>query len=150
MSDIREKTHFDPRMGDEGSDTETPPPTPIINRPSRRRVNMERHATFEDEQPRRYPSSADTESTAKEKKGHKEPEKSPKLSLGQWILKKSPIDLSWIPANWNWSKIKPVIRSAIEAWVSVIFFIIPRTEVIMGQVRLCARCHRSCSCNSRL
>ena len=136
MTERKEKAHFDPRLGDEGTDEETPPPTPIIGRDARRRVAMNRHATFDDEQPRRYPSSADTEETAKEKKPQhqEEKEKPPPLTFGQWLLKKSPIDLNWIPANLNWSKLKPVIRSAIGAWISVLFFIIPRTEVVLGQV----------------
>ncbi|KAH7905721.1 hypothetical protein BJ138DRAFT_1130340 [Hygrophoropsis aurantiaca] len=41
--------------------------------------------------------------------------------------------LEWIPANWTWSKWKPVIRSALAAWLSVVIFVIPRTENLMGQ-----------------
>lgn len=136
MSESTQKAHFDPRLGDEGSDNETPPPTPIIQRSPRRRVNMDRHPTFDDQEPRRYPSSAVSDSTNGDRKDESQEaaEKPPRLNLGQWILKKSPFDLNWIPANWNWSKIKPVIRSAIEAWVSVLFFIIPSIEKILGQV----------------
>lgn len=46
-----------------------------------------------------------------------------------------PIFLQWIPANWNWSKLKPVIRCAIAAWVSVVIFVIPKVEIWLGQVR---------------
>lgn len=44
-------------------------------------------------------------------------------------------DMSWIPSNFTWSKIKPVIRSAIVAWISLLFVIIPRLETLLGQVR---------------
>jgi hypothetical protein len=46
-----------------------------------------------------------------------------------------PPSLQWIPANWNWSKLKPVIRSAIAGWIAAILFVIPAVEVLMGQVR---------------
>jgi len=41
----------------------------------------------------------------------------------------------WIPANWTWSKIKPVIRCAVAAWIAAILFIIPRVQIFMGRVR---------------
>lgn len=47
---------------------------------------------------------------------------------------KLPKSLQWIPANSTWSKWKPVIRSALAAWIAVVIFIIPRTENILGQV----------------
>jgi len=46
-----------------------------------------------------------------------------------------PAQLQWIPRNWTWSKLKPVIRCSIVAWVSSVLFIIPRVEFLMGQVR---------------
>jgi hypothetical protein len=42
---------------------------------------------------------------------------------------------SWIPNNLTWSKIKPALRSALLGWVSLLFVIIPRLEVTLGQVR---------------
>ncbi|KXN81239.1 hypothetical protein AN958_05700 [Leucoagaricus sp. SymC.cos] len=45
-----------------------------------------------------------------------------------------PASLQWIPKNWTWSNLKPVIRSAIVAWISAILFIIPKIELMMGQV----------------
>ncbi|KAG2140498.1 uncharacterized protein EDB93DRAFT_1241857 [Suillus bovinus] len=36
-------------------------------------------------------------------------------------------------ANSTWSKWKPVIRSALAAWIAVVVFVIPRTENILGQ-----------------
>jgi hypothetical protein len=47
---------------------------------------------------------------------------------------KSVASLQWIPANWTWSKWKPVIRSALAAWISVVIFVIPTTENLLGQV----------------
>ncbi|EPS93601.1 hypothetical protein FOMPIDRAFT_1055838 [Fomitopsis schrenkii] len=44
-----------------------------------------------------------------------------------------PLDLSWIPANLSWSKIKPVIRSSVMAFVSVIFVVLSPIEHITGQ-----------------
>ncbi|KAF9446717.1 hypothetical protein P691DRAFT_776668 [Macrolepiota fuliginosa MF-IS2] len=44
-----------------------------------------------------------------------------------------PKSLEWIPKNWTWSKIKPVIRCAVVAWVSMLLFIIPSVERVMGQ-----------------
>ncbi|TFK48067.1 hypothetical protein OE88DRAFT_1635639 [Heliocybe sulcata] len=44
-----------------------------------------------------------------------------------------PSNLKWIPDNWTWSKMKPAIRSALAAWISVLLLIIPRTERLMGQ-----------------
>lgn len=125
------KVHYDPRMGDEGSDDEMPLPTPP--RQARKRVTMDRHPTFDDSEPRRYPSSQDT---IPEKDKESEYNKPPRHSLGQWILKKSPINLQWIPPNFTWSKIKPVLRSALTAWISVLFFIIPSLERMLGQVCL--------------
>lgn len=49
---------------------------------------------------------------------------------------KVPAFLQWIPANWNWSKLKPVIRCAIAAWISAVLFVIPTVENVMGQVRV--------------
>ncbi|KIK91214.1 hypothetical protein PAXRUDRAFT_150011 [Paxillus rubicundulus Ve08.2h10] len=46
---------------------------------------------------------------------------------------KPPASLQWIPANWTWSKWKPVIRSALAAWISVVIFVIPTTENLLGQ-----------------
>jgi hypothetical protein len=47
-----------------------------------------------------------------------------------------PSSLQWIPSNCTWSKIKPVIRCAVAAWVSAVLFVIPRVEAFMGQVNM--------------
>lgn len=137
MSESKAKILFDPRMGDEEPDEDVPQPSP--QRTTRKRVHMDRHPTFEEAAPRRYPASpCISDSTVRDSKseGRDEEEKPPKLTFLQWVLKNSPIDLNWIPANWSWSKIKPVIRCAVTGWVSVLFFIIPQLEVMLGQVRI--------------
>ncbi|KAG7440516.1 uncharacterized protein BT62DRAFT_910398 [Guyanagaster necrorhizus] len=45
-----------------------------------------------------------------------------------------PSNLQWIPANWNWPKVKPVIRCAVAAWISTVLFVLPAVERFMGQV----------------
>lgn len=45
-----------------------------------------------------------------------------------------PFDFAWIPANFTWSKLKPVIRCALVAWISIVFVVIGRTEQVLGQV----------------
>ncbi|KAF8911493.1 hypothetical protein CPB84DRAFT_1671782 [Gymnopilus junonius] len=39
---------------------------------------------------------------------------------------------AWIPQNWTWSKIKPVIRCALAGWISLVLFVIPKVELMMG------------------
>ncbi|KAF8642481.1 hypothetical protein AX16_009482 [Volvariella volvacea WC 439] len=41
--------------------------------------------------------------------------------------------VAWIPENWTWSNIKPVIRCAVAAWTSTVLFLIPAVERLMGQ-----------------
>jgi hypothetical protein len=45
-----------------------------------------------------------------------------------------PKSLAWIPANANWSKMKPVIRSALSAWLSLVLLLIGPVQQTMGQV----------------
>lgn len=49
---------------------------------------------------------------------------------------KLPSTLQWIPANWTWSKAKPVIRCAISAWVCLLLVIIPESSKFLGQVSI--------------
>lgn len=51
-------------------------------------------------------------------------------------LFKLPSSLQWVPANFTWSKVKPVIRCAISAWVSLLLVIIPQTSKFLGQVSM--------------
>jgi hypothetical protein len=50
-----------------------------------------------------------------------------------WAL---PQFLQWIPANFTWENLKPVIRCAVAAWISVVFFVIPAVANLTGQVNL--------------
>ena len=53
-------------------------------------------------------------------------------ALGRpWTL---PQFLQWIPANFTWENLKPVIRCAVAAWIAVVFFVIPAVANLMGQV----------------
>ncbi|KAK7688323.1 hypothetical protein QCA50_008695 [Cerrena zonata] len=56
-----------------------------------------------------------------------------KPSLLSKVVDAIPVDLKWIASNWSYSKLKPVIRSAIMGWVSIILLIIPKVERAMGQ-----------------
>ena len=47
---------------------------------------------------------------------------------------KVPQALQWIPANFTWEKLKPVIRCALAGWISVVVFVIPKSNAYMGQV----------------
>jgi hypothetical protein len=83
-------------------------------------------------------TSLNIPATAKESK--KVFEKQTKGSKdGRW---KWPTSLEWIPKNWTASKWKPVIRSALSAWVAVVLFIIGPIQQAMGQVDMCmnSRC----------
>ena len=51
--------------------------------------------------------------------------------IRQWIGAHT----QWIVKNLNWSKLKPVIRCAVVGWVSLVLFVIPKVEVLLGQVR---------------
>jgi hypothetical protein len=50
-------------------------------------------------------------------------------------LLRLPESLKWIPGNWTWSNVKPVIQCAVAAWTASLLFIVPRVEIWMGQVR---------------
>ena len=66
--------------------------------------------------------------------GNKTTEASPTKSIPVWSSDNLPSALQWIPANWSWSKWKPVLRSALAAWISLLFFLIPTTLNAMGEV----------------
>ena len=61
----------------------------------------------------------------------------PEKPLGGWARTRTWIadHTQWIVKNWVWSKLKPVIRCAVVAWVGVVLFVIPRVEAFFGQVR---------------
>ncbi|PPQ64930.1 hypothetical protein CVT26_015650 [Gymnopilus dilepis] len=39
---------------------------------------------------------------------------------------------AWIPQNWTWCKLKPVIRCALAGWISVVLFVIPEVGMTMN------------------
>ncbi|KAF8896796.1 hypothetical protein CPB84DRAFT_1682022 [Gymnopilus junonius] len=39
---------------------------------------------------------------------------------------------AWIPQNFTWSKLKPVIRCAVSGWVSIVLFVILKVQIVMG------------------
>ncbi|KAL4245332.1 hypothetical protein ABKN59_008325 [Abortiporus biennis] len=125
-----EPKHFDPRMGDEGDEGEEP------KLPQRSALHTHHTA------PNRHVRLADVESDESEgsepdSNEKKEPPKDKKdkdvKTPRQKLVELIPFDFQWIPDNWNWSKIKPVIRNAIMGWVSVLFVIIPSVEKAIGQ-----------------
>jgi hypothetical protein len=50
----------------------------------------------------------------------------------QWIQQRLSNNLEWITRNLTWQKLKPVIRSSISAWVSLVLLLVPQTEKAMG------------------
>lgn len=65
---------------------------------------------------------------------------SPAKSASFWSFDRLPSALQWVPANWNWSKWKPVLRSALAAWICLLLFLIPTTLNVMGQVGIPCSC----------
>lgn len=45
-----------------------------------------------------------------------------------------PESLAWIPANMTWTNWKPIIRSAVAVWLSIVFLVIDPVQDAMGQV----------------
>ncbi|KAI5118341.1 hypothetical protein M0805_009144 [Coniferiporia weirii] len=41
-------------------------------------------------------------------------------------------DLQWIPKNFNKSRMGPVLRCAVAAWISLLLVLIPRTQRVLG------------------
>ena len=127
---MTDRRRYDPRLGDEeiGEDvdhrTSAEHPDDIV-RPTR-------HV--------RIPSDVahDSEDSVREQKEGRGPHAKTRSSwtsqLGKVCKKLVPIDFGWIPANFTWSKLKPVIRCAVVCWVSGVLMIIPRTSNMMGQV----------------
>ncbi|RDB29703.1 Uncharacterized protein C57A7.05 [Hypsizygus marmoreus] len=52
------------------------------------------------------------------------------VKRSRWKL---PESLGWIPANWQWTKLKPALRCAIAAWLGAVLFVIPAVETVLGQ-----------------
>ncbi|KAL7286018.1 hypothetical protein ACG7TL_001135 [Trametes sanguinea] len=122
MNDPR---RYDPRLGDEDlaavleqSDHGHPPHRP------------QKHVRIPDD-PGHDPD-APSDDTGTEKSLPR-PRKKPPEPWHKPLLALLPFDLSWIPANFTRSKIKPVIRCAFVCFVSAILMVIPRVYNLMGQ-----------------
>jgi hypothetical protein len=106
----------------------------------------------------RLPSSPKEKSPADQPSGSEveSPQPSEKLKKRsvrrglRWIIRLPWKLFPWIPGKLNYQSLKPVIRSAIAAWVALILLIVPQTERAMGQVSSCEHylllirlmCHR--------
>ena len=121
MSDLR---HPDPRMGDEEEESPTSPQQEIRPQPRQRK-----------EVKLRIPPSTTTssEESTFEKRDHKPPPTPPSLWQNP-LVQKLLLDVQWIPANRTWSKLKPVIRSSVVGFISVVLMVIPRVERTIGNV----------------
>lgn len=128
MHPARQRYH-DPRMGDEGPADEHRPHA------QQEHPHTEKHVRLEAPSDGVGPNSAPA-SGEKKAPEQQQPRPSRLRKLGSLLVHKFPINLQWVPNNWTWSKIKPVIRSAAMGWVSVLFMIIPRTERMLGQVSI--------------
>ena len=69
-------------------------------------------------------SSSSSEAVQEKKEEDQPPER--KFTLPQ--------SLAWIPANLTWSRLKPVIRCSLTAWVSLVLMVLTRVARPLGQV----------------
>ena len=74
------------------------------------------------------PAAASTSSTdaIREKEDESPPPPKRKFKL--------PPSLAWIPANFTWPQLKPVIRCSLSAWVALVCMILPGVARPLGQV----------------
>ncbi|KAI0716122.1 hypothetical protein C8T65DRAFT_738161 [Cerioporus squamosus] len=124
---MSDRERYDPRLGDEEVGDEVNHDVghaPDVTRPPRH-VRIPTDIAHDSE---------DSERTQKEGRvfnAKTQPSWTSRLSKACKRL--SPVDLGWVPANFTWSKLKPVIRCAVVCWVSAVLMIIPRTSNLMGQ-----------------
>ncbi|KAI8969682.1 hypothetical protein BD414DRAFT_256336 [Trametes punicea] len=117
MSDPR---HHDPRLGDE-----------VLEESEHRRLpRPQKHVRIPDDAGHDADATPSVEVDGKSCTG---PPTKPPQPWSKRLARLFPFDLSWIPANLTWSKIKPVIRCAAVCFVSVILMVIPRVYTLMGQ-----------------
>lgn len=123
MSDRR---RYDPRLGDEEDGDEVDDGTAQASIRPARHVRIPSDIAHDSE---------DSVRARKEGCGPRAKTRMPWSSRLKSTCKRLvPIDLAWVPANFTWSKLKPVIRCAVVCWVSAVLMIIPRTSNLMGQV----------------
>ncbi|KAI0653782.1 hypothetical protein C8Q70DRAFT_927041 [Cubamyces menziesii] len=116
--------HYDPRMGDEEILEESehghqPRPQKHVRIPT----NVGHDAD----------ASPDELSAEKGRNHQSKPSSKPPEPWSTRLAKLLPFDLGWVPANFTWSKLKPVIRCATVCFVSAILMVIPQVYVPMGQ-----------------
>ncbi|KZV73701.1 hypothetical protein PENSPDRAFT_602548 [Peniophora sp. CONT] len=127
------KTHYDPRIGDEGED-ESPPSQ---SRPAPPQIQVPGSPP--------EPGSSST-SASNEKLKHATGKAKPRVirpqgEEPQWqkvaraVISKLPLvnNLGWVKANFVFSKLKPVIRSSVAAWVAVVLLVVNPVLRTMGQ-----------------
>ncbi|KAF9813949.1 hypothetical protein IEO21_05385 [Rhodonia placenta] len=121
----RTNLRYDPRLGDEdGDEAHTPDHGATL-----------RHVRIETPSQRASPVDSGHGSREKPSAASDRHRQGPGRASRSWtfIVKHFPLDLAWIPNNWSWSKIKPIIRAWVQGWISVIFMVIPRVESVLGQ-----------------
>lgn len=82
-------------------------------------------------------ADADTEKAGGVRFSEAEKSKSSGESLRAWLAGLGFLflfDFSWMTKNMEFAKLKPVLRSAVGAWVSLLLIIIYPSEKFMGQV----------------
>ncbi|CCM03488.1 uncharacterized protein FIBRA_05622 [Fibroporia radiculosa] len=118
----RHNLRFDPRLGDEDND-EHADEAPGSDR---RHSDFSRHVRIETPA-RSTPAPSDRTDSRSSRR------LAPLRRLAAALVRNFPMDLQWIPANWAWLKFKPVIRSSILGFVSVMFMVIAPVQRVLGQ-----------------
>ncbi|KAH8091403.1 hypothetical protein BXZ70DRAFT_909843 [Cristinia sonorae] len=114
--------HTDPRMGDEDAVPDRPHTETHVTG-SRKGVKLQIPSTNSNTAASSDHSEDGTAEKSTEKKEAQKPNP---------VMAKLLDELQWIPANLTWAKFKPVIRSSIVAFVSVILLVISRVEHTVG------------------
>ena len=129
----RTNLRYDPRIGDEDDDEPYASYHPPRDAPPLRQVRIETPSWGPGgSQGRSSPSDTAKQSIHRPKWSWSDHWSAVCTTAAKYF----PLDLSWIPANFSWPKIKPVIRSSAMGFVSVIFMVLSPIENITGQVCL--------------
>ena len=129
----RTNLRYDPRIGDEDDDNTYTSYHGPRDAPPLRQIRIETPSWGPGgSQGRSSPSDTAKQSARKQKRSCSDLWD----AFCRTAAKYFPLDLSWIPANFSWPKIKPVIRSSAMAFVSVIFMVLSPVENVTGQVCL--------------
>ncbi|KAH9924008.1 uncharacterized protein B0H18DRAFT_1120090 [Fomitopsis serialis] len=127
----RHNLRYDPRLGDEDEDEAAYGSYHVP-----RDIPPLRHVRIET--PSWGPGGSQGRSSPSDTE--KQPQRRERRSCGQHMnaLRQTaaryfPIDLAWIPANFSWPKIKPIVRSFVMAFISVVFMVLSPVEDVTGQ-----------------